>query len=69
MPYHIKKSSILSDSVPTDGILYYTENGNWSNKYSDRAIFDSEENAKLQVEIRRLHGSVEYPKGSQFISE
>ena len=69
MPYYIKKPSILLDGVPTDGTVYYTENGKWSNQYKDRALFDSEDDAKEQVQIQRPHGAIQFPQGTEFISE
>tara|TARA_B100000085_G_C18534027_1_gene509159 strand:+ start:226 stop:435 length:210 start_codon:yes stop_codon:yes gene_type:complete len=69
MPYHIKKRSILSEGVPTDGTVYYTESGKWSNQYENRALFDSEDIARAQVQIQRLHGVIDFPPETEFVSE
>ena len=39
MPYHIKKTSILGSSVPTDGAEYYAGDNKWTNKYDSRKVY------------------------------
>ena len=69
MSYHILKTSILSAAVPTDGAMYYTGNGRWSNRYEDRILFENEEDARAEVVLTKVTGISYLPKGIQFISE
>ena len=68
MPWHITKTSILSSAVPTDGTMYKTEGGNWSNVYENRKIFDTKNDAKHSVE--RSIGKVTFvPKDINIVEE
>jgi hypothetical protein len=51
MPYHIKKESILGSSVPQSGNEYYIDNNTWSNDFSKRKIYATEEEANTQKNI------------------
>ena len=68
MSWHITKISVLSSAVPTDGIMYRTESGNWSNVYEDRKLFDTKNDAKQVVE--RTIGKVSFiPKDINIVEE
>ena len=45
MPWHIKKSSILGNAIPTDGIEYYAGDNHWTNEYDKRKVYSNEEDA------------------------
>ena len=48
MPWHIKKTSILGNAVPTDGIEYYAGDNHWTNEYDKRKVYSNEEDATTQ---------------------
>ena len=48
MPWHIKKSSILGNAIPTDGIEYYAGDNHWTNEYDKRKVYSNEEDATTQ---------------------
>ncbi len=48
MPYHIKKGSILGSAVPNDGTEYYAGDNIWTNEYSKRKIYSTQEEADTQ---------------------
>jgi len=57
MPWHIKKSSILGNAIPTDGIEYYADDNHWTNEYDKRKVYSNEVDATTQkntVETRTL---------------
>ena len=45
MPWHIKKSSILGNAIPIDGIEYYAGDNHWTNEYDKRKVYSNEEDA------------------------
>ena len=58
MAYYEKKVSVLgSDSVPTDGVMYYVGNGRWSNDPADKKTFTTRAKATAELTITRLTGS------------
>ena len=58
MAYYAKKVSVLgSDSVPTDGVMYYMGNGRWSNDPADKKTFTTRAKATAELTITRLTGS------------
>ena len=69
MSYHIVKTSILSEAVPTDGTIYYAGEGRWSNDYDNRKLFETEDAARKEVVIEKITGIPDWPKGIQFVSE
>ena len=69
MSYHIVKTSILSEAVPTDGTIYYAGEGRWSNDYDNRKLFETEDAARKEVVIEKITGISYLPKGIQFVSE
>ena len=69
MPYHATKTSVLSGAVPTDGVMYYVGGGKWSNQYDNRKLFDTEEDAKKELEFKPIEGFSHLKKGIQFVSE
>jgi len=48
MPYHIKKTSVLGSSVPTDGGEYYSGDNNWTNIYENRKVYANKSDADAQ---------------------
>jgi hypothetical protein len=68
MSWHITKTSILSSSVPTDGVMYYVSKNHWTNLHSDRKIFSTREDAVEEIKIDRI-GQSEIPNGVQIIEE
>lgn len=62
MAWYIKKTSVMS-GIPVDGIMYKTEDNNWTNVYENRQSFDSEESAIASAKIDRGNGIIMMPKG------
>jgi hypothetical protein len=57
MPWHIKKSSILGNAIPTDGTEYYVGDNHWTNEYDNRKVYSNEADAisqKNTTETRTL---------------
>ncbi len=48
MPWHIKKTSILGNAIPTDGVEYYAGDNHWTNEYDKRKVYSNEEDATTQ---------------------
>ena len=48
MPWHIKKESILSSAVPTNGVEYYAGDNHWTNEYDKRKVYSNEVDATTQ---------------------
>ena len=48
MPWHIKKSSILGNAIPTDGTEYYVGDNHWTNEYDKRKVYSNEADATNQ---------------------
>ena len=48
MPWHIKKSSILGNAIPTDGTEYYAGDNHWTNEYDKRKVYSNEADATTQ---------------------
>ena len=69
MAWYIKKTSLLSDAVPTGGVMYRTANGHWSNVYEDRQSFDTQEAATAAVTINRGGGISMMPSGITILEE
>ena len=48
MPWHIKKTSILGNAIPTDGTEYYAGDNHWTNEYDKRKVYSNETDATTQ---------------------
>ena len=48
MPYHIKKTSVLGNAVPTSGAEYYAGDNKWTNVYENRKVYVNESDANAQ---------------------
>ena len=69
MAWYIKKTSLLSDAVPTDGVMYRTSNGHWSNVYEERESFDTQEAATTAVGVNRGGGIITMPNGITILED
>ena len=69
MAYYATKTSILSGAVPTDGVMYYVGNNNWSNEPENKKLYDNENACREELEIERSGIGKMLPKGVQIISE
>jgi hypothetical protein len=68
MSWYITKTSILSSAVPTDGLMFYKDANQWSNRFEDRKLFDTRESAEEVVTEVRVYGTI-IPSNLQFVEE
>ncbi len=62
MPYHIKKTSVLGNAVPTNGAEYYAGDNKWTNVYENRKVYanESDANAQKATTVSRTIGDKTY---------